>query len=64
MQFNSLEEEFLILGTLRTAFRQMPREVLESHSLQLFQALQQQKRITAEVSDHLEHLRKVLHGIR
>jgi hypothetical protein len=63
VEFDSLEQEFTIMGPLRCQVREMPRDVLEAHYLLTFKALLEQKRITDEVRDHLEQLRKVLHAL-
>lgn len=63
MQFDSLEEEFLVLGALRCQAAQMPHDVLLGHYLLTFKALMEQKRINREVGEHLEQLRKTLHAL-
>jgi len=63
MHFDSLEQEFQIMGSLRIQVNDMPREVLEAHYLMTFKALLEQKRINCEVRDHLDRLREVLHAL-
>jgi hypothetical protein len=60
--FDTLEQEFT-WTLVRNQLRTMPREVLEQQAFLAMLNMAQQKAIAAELRDHLEQIRKVLHAL-